>query len=351
MAPRLIFVARDMPASAFADNDTDLQGFEIHPIWRQAAFRRILFDSHLPFPDLAQPRYDYADVVYERMKPALRLATLFLRQVFPQMAKVRYAAIDNGVLSDDWQPTDANLQSFDQDLMRMRSEYFILLDYPNSPSVPDTLVEFGATCLFYNARQPPPLRKVYTQTGLSWDLMKWYTDDSWDTQPAINKCCTNFMMATTLLHELVHAVHAYRHLPLIEEEYHRNGGQNLTLNKEPKLSAGHRRELGFAIELELFGGIPASGDPGTPFEEKLSRRPSRLYLSTLNDYGFPDDGNPVGNASVFAFFDSSTWAQTPDEALFDYPLYLLSGFRTPEVLAPAHLRHHWPRPPVVVDPP
>ena len=254
-----------------ADN---LAEFDIHPIWRSEAFRLAVYDDFLSVPEQDRAEYNYSPEMCERMKPALRLATLFLKTSTPVMARIRYAPFAYFSLTEDgpsfkrldeagWRETPEKLKSFEQDLLRMCTPYRITMVSNDSPIVleTDAARNGGDVCaisaLHYHYRHKAPLKVDFPQTALSMQWIEFLRSPDWDTMDVSYKYNRLLSLALTLVHELAHAVWSYRvcsqleyadrcpNRPIIHAGY----------QDEPRYGSMEWAELGCVVEMMIMGGL------------------------------------------------------------------------------------------------
>ncbi|EXJ91342.1 hypothetical protein A1O1_04454 [Capronia coronata CBS 617.96] len=316
-----------------------LEGFDIHPLWRIEAFRLENYVSLLPLPLLDKSQHDYLPALYERLEPALKLATLFLKIVLPALAKIRYAmfrTFGSGsqtvrILSDSWRVTDHKLQSFERELERMCRYYRITLIGAGERDVPDGHFETAITGCIGNDDNYPTSKPVIVQSAITIDWLRYLTSEGWDTTDATEKYSKYVLMATTLVHELAHAVWCHRMLPLLNVEYQYSG--QVTFDRpEPRfMSTDGFEEMGYVIELQLFGGLLAFPHLGTPTtaENTVRQTPERLFLTIVDIDGRAAAVHELTTETIFSFFHPQTWARFGNHESPNFKLDLLPDIRRP----------------------
>ncbi|EXJ93128.1 hypothetical protein A1O3_01685 [Capronia epimyces CBS 606.96] len=297
-----------------------LEGFDIHPLWRIEAFRLSKYSDLLPLPILDQSQYDLPAALYQRMEPALKLATLFLRLVLPDLAKVRYGAVTTHVfgsqlertLTDFWRETDHKLRSFEGELARMCRYYRITVVGTGERDCPQGHIETAITGCIGNDSNWPTSTSVIVQSAITIEWLRYLADDNWHTLDAAEKYSRYVIMATTLVHELGHAVWCHRMLPCVKDEYHRAG--TVTADRpEPRfVSQDGFVEIGYAIELQLFGGLLAFPHLGTPTaaETRSRQMHDRLLLTMIDVDGRAAAVHQLTTNTIFALFRPETWFQS-----------------------------------------
>lgn len=323
---------------SFLSGPSDLAGFKIHPIFRRESFR--LHFGHLPPSALAENTFDFPVKLYQRTEPALRLASLFLEMVMPDLARIRYAPVlvqtspsgeSERVLSNAWSPTDETLYQFDQELLRMSSSYRYTMINPADRVSSHNRGDFAFTRAIADNEHHAPSCAVFVQTAIATDWLYFLLKDDWEAQSALEKCGRYFLLATTLVHELAHAVWCRRMIPLLEIEYFQTG--RLTIDQpEPKfVSTDGFRELGYAIELQIFGGLPALPHFGTPMtaENTCCGGDYRILLSQIDIHGRTIGISQMASRTILSFFDPETWAPLRNGQLPNILRDLRLNFRPP----------------------
>jgi hypothetical protein len=278
----------------------------------------------LPIRTLDKPQYDFVPMLYQRMEPVLRLATLFLRATLPDIAKVRCAAVKDNVLSDGWRCTETKLRGVEDELMRMCSYYRITISKNPTMNFPDTVVESASTGTMANA-----LNEVFAQTSINMEWVDFLGRADWDTMAPAEKYSKYLLMATMFVHELTHAVWCHRTIPRVEAEIRRNGQDDQDYPEPRFTSTDGYSELGYAIELQLLGGLTAFPHLGTltAAEETCYFDPERMILTLIDVQGRVTAVHPMTHATVFSFFNPRTWMQSADGALPDLALELLPNIQ------------------------
>lgn len=246
----------------------DLEGTEIHRIWRYEAFRNVIHSHNQTLIGLINHDYDFPGRLYERMKPALRLATLFMQSVMVDLAFICHSEVKERVSSAgfvdrflyDFKPIDRLwlrpregvweqtllqeqnlLQALEVSLVGLVDQYrFAVASCPVKDTGDSRAERRGpanSSLAFTNAvanEGPVPLfNTVFVQTAINPDWFAFLSREDWDILPPAEKYGKFFIMATTLVHELAHAIWIHRMVPLLELEYTQTG--RLTVDQpEPK---------------------------------------------------------------------------------------------------------------------
>lgn len=316
-----------------------LEGFKIHPLWRIEAFRVALYDDLLPLTVLDSPQYSFSTILYERMEPALKLATLFLRMTLPDLAKVRYGTFrsegsgfrTDRVLTDYWRATGNKLQSFERELERMCRYYRITVVGKGEHGSPHGHVETAITGCIGNEANWPDYNPVIVQSGITIDWLHFLTAENWDTLDAAEKYSRYVLIATTLLHELAHAIWCHRMLHPVNNEYRRTG--QITVDRpEPRFACINGfEELGYAVELQLFGGLLAFPHFGTPTTAEMvfEQTRDRLLLTIVDIDGRAAGVHPLTTDTIFSLFCPETWISSDAGWFLNFRLDLLPDIRRP----------------------
>ncbi len=313
----------------------DLENFDIHPIWRPEAFRLVDFWRLLPLPSLDDHDYDFPQTMYQRMKPALRLATLFLNMALPDLAKVRYDVVrtqhgshdtpgTGRVLGDRWRATANKLMSFREELLRMSKHYRITILMRNRKGTGDYIAAACTTSVAYPSHSVPH-KKVLVQSAMGTEWLDFLARPDWETQTEGERYSYYFLLAATLVHELSHAVWSHRLLPSLELEYRRT--RHLTLDRpEPKFTTTDAyAEIGYAIELRLFGGLSNFPHCGTPTSAEIDVQVKRdqILLTILDEHGRAIGVHPMMTSTLRSFFQAESWGSSGDGAFHKLTLDLL----------------------------
>ncbi|KIX98188.1 uncharacterized protein Z520_06268 [Fonsecaea multimorphosa CBS 102226] len=339
--PRLEIVQED--AQRVPPRPTDLDSFGIHHIFRREAFRHASYLRYTSLGQLDERTYDLSQVVYDRMKPALRLASLFVRYVMPQFARIGSAEVREYVhpdgytykaLTDDWEYDPVRTARFESnDLLRLCTNYrFTLLTTDHfARSLCDAHDELAVTSALLNHVAGAPFDPVYPQTALNSSWIWYLAREDWDTISTEEKYSKYFMFATTLVHELAHAVWINRVYSGVRLKSDKNEEIAL-VEPEPSYFPDHDfAELGCAIELELFHSLPGFPHFGTPTttERACSDEPHKVLFTLLDAKGRAIDIHQASTSTIYSFFDPRVWAMTDFYFQPDYVVELLENRRPP----------------------
>jgi hypothetical protein len=317
--------------SHFADIfPSDLEDFEIQPLFAQIAFRLADDSQCLSIPELSKSQFDWPNATYGRMQPALRLATLFLKLALPELLRIFHSSIDENPsecghtrrsLLDPYLVRASHLKAFNEDVLQDMSSTYCFTFFGGDVFFPSaartTVMKHGG-----NAQQMPSLAPVYARTALSaeWDLCLMRMD--WDIIPMAEKYGKLFLLATTLIQELAHAVWidgVASEMSADEIELAEDGER--TLAPEPAFDLDdltHVPNLGYGVSWNLFAGVPALPYEGTwsagemPFGEGSS---FRIPLVIADDAGWVIAVNKISRHSIWRFFEPE---QNPLWVPFEY---------------------------------
>ena len=236
--------------------------FSIHSLWKQSNFRKEnRIDGILPLLHDPQrfddPQGIISNVIYERMKPALRLASLFLEISEAFFVKIYRAdvVLEQGtpLLDEDFIDDDDDVQAYRAMLVSHSNTVRIYTGYIQDSRIRNAC---GKSSSFPNERMP-----VYQQ--LNPDYIDWYNRGDYDGQDIQKKNMIAFSMATTLVHEHAHAVWQTRNHAKFTAELDNPRGE-LSLaeavararQREPYHSReDSQSELGLSWERYWFGGL------------------------------------------------------------------------------------------------
>ncbi|KAI1622593.1 hypothetical protein EDD37DRAFT_696035 [Exophiala viscosa] len=309
----------------------DLAGFDIHPIWRSEAFRLAVYDDFLSVPELDRAEYNYSPEMYERMMPALRLATLFLKTSTPVMARIRYAPFAHFSLTEGgqvfkaldeagWRETPEKLKSFEQDLLRMCTPYRITVVSNDCPMVleTDAAREGQNVCaisdLQHHHDHKSPLKVDCPHTALSTQWIEFLRSPDWDTMDVSDKYSQLLSLALTLVHELAHAVWSYRKAS--ELEYDRRCPKWTKLPRghlrEPRYGSMEWAELGYVAEMMIMGGLQELMHLEVNINllgEKVPYLRKDIHFAQLDNNGSVVSVQTMEPMYTQVFFNGATWAE------------------------------------------
>ncbi|KIW75905.1 hypothetical protein Z517_10650 [Fonsecaea pedrosoi CBS 271.37] len=321
---------------------SDLTLFGIHPLFRQTAFRYADHSHYLPLDELDKNTYDLSDLVYDRMKPALRLATLFLRQLMPELARVGLAKVEefmfpdgykDKVLTDEWQFLQTATESFERHTLGLLStKYrFTILTREFARRLCDAHGELAGTSTLITHDPDAEFDFAYPQTALNSSWFWYFAGEDWETISTEEKYAKHFLFASTLIHELAHAVWINRVLTGAQIKGVGNGEIDLGV-AEPRCFAYHEfAELGCAMELELFESIPSFPHFGTPTVSEAACRddPSKVLFTILDVKGRAMDIHEATTKTIYSFFDPRFWAPMDENIAAEFEIELLANTRVP----------------------
>ncbi|KAK4945241.1 hypothetical protein LTR10_015400 [Elasticomyces elasticus] len=327
----------------WADN---LAGFEIHPIWRSEAFRLAVYDDSLSVPELDRAEYDYSPEMYERMKPALKLATLFLKKSAPIMARIRYAPLSvyhidgkgptfKALDEASWRETPEKLKSFEQDLLRMCIPYRITAVSSDSPNVLeiDAAREGSHVCaisdLEFHHEHKVPLKVDFSQTALGMQWLNFLRRPDWDTMDMDVKYKLLLSLALTLVHELAHAIWCYRLASELEYDRRRPKWTNLPRDyrSEPRYGPMEWAELGCVVEMNIMGGLEELKHlevNKTILGEKVRYLWETIHFAQLDNNGNLVSVQTMEPIYTQVYFNRATWIDWI-EGKAPYPTNFIPG--------------------------
>ncbi len=308
------------------DSDNgDLHGFDIHPIWRYEAFREANFRHNLAGSDLDMGRHNLAPQLYERMEPALRLATLFLIMANGDLARIMYGSLEtqNNEAGQpeqrlkDWRGTPAKLKAFERELVQISKQYrFTWLPYLAANLQEDCPYEKTDTAITEVMMCPlhqRPFKKYYVQSALGTHWREFLERWDWDTMDQAEKDSRLLLLAVTLIHELAHAVWCHR-LTSFYEYNQRYPGKLDFDPTEPKMGMRSWAECGYVVEEMTLGGFLSFSNvvPSTTIPPYPVPPVNKVLFTTIN----PQTGvwriNEVRPYDVAEFFNPDTWDWDPD---------------------------------------
>ncbi|KIW20397.1 hypothetical protein PV08_00972 [Exophiala spinifera] len=316
-------------------NDGDgqlLDGFPIHPLWRYSNFRNVTFkrepETHPNLYEIDEPENNIDEVVYDRMKPGLRLATLFLEQATPELARIYYAGLEPvanaaghpGQRLREWRDTPAKQRALNNELTRVAKWYRItkLEDQGGDPQdvCPHIKEDTAVTDLEYAPGHTRPLPIFWPRTSMSEVWQAFFERRDWDTIGETEKEIRLLLLAVTLIHELAHVVWFHR----LTAKYvlaRKRGPQDfsdLDFNEsEPMFEGRPWAECGYVIEETMLGGFLSYSNSvrnmNTP--AGFSIPPTDRVLFTRKWWTAPGQGvwrvNAVKPYWISEFFSEDTW--------------------------------------------
>ncbi|KAK5459423.1 hypothetical protein LTS15_003551 [Exophiala xenobiotica] len=297
-----------------------LRGFDVHPIWRYEAFRQANFRHRLAPADLDRPAHNLGRRVYERMEPALRLATIFLIMASPDLARIMYGSLETQINAAGqpeqrlkaWRSTPAKLKTFQRELVQISKQYrFTWLPYQAANPQLDCPYEKEDTAITDLMMCPlnrRPLKEYYPQSALGDHWRLFLERQDWDTMQQIEKDSQLLLLAVTLIHELAHAVWWHRLSPLYA--YNQRYYSQLDFDPtEPKMGMRPWAECGYVIEEMMLGGFLSFANVVHSTTVPPYRIPpvDRLLFTSINHQTGAWKINAVRQYDVSDFFDPDTW--------------------------------------------
>lgn len=319
-------------------NNFRLDGFPIHPIWRYSAFRNANFSEHLSIPELDRPQYNIDEGVYDRMKPGLRLATLFLELVTPELAHIFNAGVEPQPYHEEkpsqrlsaWRGTPAKYRALNAELVRLSKMYRVTAFRPkpqggdkDEPKCYFIKTDTAVTDLIWCPSHTRPYKQFYPQSAICTTWQAFFERQDWDTIGDDEKNARLLLLAVTLIHELAYVVwfHRVSRYYELSAKKGRKDFSDIEFDpSEPVFGERQWAECGYVIEESLVSG----------------------YLSYSNIVQMPNYPNPPRNCVLYAmrewpavgqtqiqvnevpphriedFFIHETWQRGPDAALAGY---------------------------------
>ena len=332
----------------FADPNTAVNHLtnDIHPVWAYRNWSRNVRVKDTPRMECKKYRdrplsevdkrarcRELPANIYERIQPALRLASLFLEKSLPWFFNVRYAPYQSFGTSKqkelrldkgDWtQPKEDRIR---RDLNIIAQRYFILhglygwelnatgaslsvranldADVPEDPDENEYTIYWS--------------KKEHLLTVIAKETIEFMGSQRWlDLPLAMQQRCL-FQLALLMVHELAHIVNFYR-------------SEEALLNNEPYYRRTEpTRELGFSWEYYMFGGLVGVVDgeftgrrpeddtqgvtslPDWPYEFQSHVQDFSEWKhpkSRMDDFKHSPGRWLVASKSIEQFFDMWRWNQ------------------------------------------
>lgn len=324
----------------------DLEGFPIHQIWQPERFRFISVFEEVTLQELDMTQHDFPPVIYDRMVPGLRLATLILEKILPDLARIRFGDletktstgnIEDRVLSSHQSVPESQVSLMRQELIEMCYRIGFL---PNAS-------HDGATTFKLELNPPNMISYVQSAIGSSW--LNYLSNPDWDDdiQDLDDRNGRYVLLACLLIHELAHAIWCQRMLPLAQDELARNGKLSVKY-PEPKFNSSDGYcEVGYAIELQIFGGLLWTtngkdddfGDVEWITNEKkkdfedipgfIKEQTTVFGISCLTASGRASRRHQVIPQSVGALFNPSLWTRDETGKFPPLTLHMLPNLLNP----------------------
>lgn len=310
-------------------------GGNIHPFFRKEIFSNVEINEKWDSPLDAFP---VADDFYDRLRPALKLATAMLKRSRDFWVLVSKApiTIDPATQTKCFTPKylNQNLRPFYSEidkaleLMAQTTRVCWFETDTNQPLEPagETLPSY-VPCIDH---RPYRLR---LRMALCDSLVAALADPNFDNKPAVEQCAVYINIAITLLHELAHCLHLHRHREELITGYETFG--RLQMPPEPSLAPSLQRELGFMFEISLMGGVVRTGHyehinaEGRPIYRPQydGTKGLQLHLPAANCRTH-EEGYTISENSIVALLHENTWRPRAS-----VPLYLIP-MRTTALPAP-----------------
>ncbi|KAJ9612154.1 hypothetical protein H2200_003751 [Cladophialophora chaetospira] len=343
--PQIKFVQDDAGRPIYIDDDyakpRDVKGHEIHPIFAQEMFRYADYSRFLAPFILDQEEQDFPDTLYERMKPALRLATWFLRAELPDLTRIRHGPLEKhwinhgaGGFEDRYIAACYNsineIDEFEQEtLPQIYKDFrFTILTEEHAATLTGAHADSAHTRLLVShgglSEDCQACETVlYPQTALNSKWLWFLADEDWDTMADAEKYGKLFLLAKTLIHEIAHLCWIDRVKPSVDSEevlLLRPG--EVPIDAEPRFGP-HLEfyELGYGIELQLFQGCP--GFPNHGSHSTIEPAPNhgeayRVPFSLLATNGMVKSIHDMAKKTIFDFFTPSHYLWWPFEDHYGY---------------------------------
>lgn len=190
---------------------------DIHPIWRRENFRVGDIEEEITLLGTNDPSWDRNALplepnIYQRIKPGLRLASLFLQQSGPFFSHVLYGTL---------QPRQVRRLHPFGEVDQWRNRWVDVIGKPHFSkqeiaaqlnTFADHVAENSLTYLSTHGSDDCPWGQTLTQlnercrysVGIGLFLAQVICQPQWHTCSAQTRRYHNFQLATTLIHELAH---------------------------------------------------------------------------------------------------------------------------------------------------
>lgn len=256
------------------------------------------------------------DEVYERMIPALRLATILLERNMPLWLQILYGTEKRNeagkmiIDEDDSKDTDYNRRIFNwidlPNMARMTAIGWVDNSFAYEHGM--NTVGWAAPAHRLNDRH---FILLIGCSGEVWHPFKKATD--WEKLTYEERCRVYVHFAATLIHEFAHLIGLYRHRRMYARECHEDDDPPQLLN-EPIISHWPTRELGFAFENITFGGYLAMHYEHDAYK-RARKAPIFKYETKqipmvwfVDEYGEAYRKADIAPETIIAFMQESTWA-------------------------------------------
>ena len=288
----------------------------IHRIFRQEAFRNAKFPRNLSVPQLSAKEFHLPDIVYERMKPALRLATLLVKIAMPNLWRIYQGNIEETAheaspveaLSLGFHWIEEDINDFDEYMLGHMSETyrFTVFTCDRSGNFFPAALTFASK---HGQHSAVGLSSLYPQTALNSEWIQFLSSNDWDTISDEEKYGRLFILATTLLRELTHAIWAERclkHMPTKMWKQAEDG--EIDYATEPQFHPEFQTcpELGYGLLSHMFNGspdLPQGSSHSTPIEPSGKGPSYRVSFSRIDYNGRVMRFYTISRHSIFYIFD------------------------------------------------
>ena len=219
----------------------------IHPIWRYDNF----WSGRVQLLALAEPVGAFTVVgsdgrvppkIYQRMEPALQLATLLLQRARPFLMRLMFAELlPTGVLDEAYKADSAQEAQYDMTMLELADNVLTCTTEPSHEAEAVTVRCPAADGVLYMMLHPRHYEAL--------------ASDSWPSSDFKDRHQHLWYIAVFLVHEIAHLVWSHRVLDVWIED-----PTNLALQAEPCLDSSHSHpsaksdELGRAQEHFLYQG-------------------------------------------------------------------------------------------------
>lgn len=330
-SPYLVPPVEHVLVNDYEDIPVPCYGFEcmqypIHPLWRREAFDLAEKDE-IRFPADLRIGCPMLIYVYERLEPALALASILLDRARHFMEPIMFAPLIESSrwnpypypALEDWEPNEDDSRRYDDQIRDLCKTFQVYRSSAHSDGK-DQRWQFGSTSRIANESG----QEDVIFTAISGETIDLISADDWDLLAIEEQQVVSLLLAITLVHELAHAVDFKR-----RDTFKRTMGHERMLLPEHVESAFYPheslQELGWRLEYELFGGelrngrcsdFGKEGDMIMDGSEELMFSPYNFKKEELeSSYVMPDE-------AVNALFALSTWINAAGQ-LRPLKLYLL----------------------------
>lgn len=302
---------------------------QIHPLWRWKAFRNYPYDRNALDTIYDQDRYDMSLVFYQRLRPALQLASHFLLRSHPFLVRILRGPLIRTHRGDyhydpDWRPTWDDYEGLNHELNDLARELRWFYIVPHE-------IHRGAGFINGITTWQPQGSDLSAPIigGLASEIIYEFANDSWLSKTDFQRAAMLVKVSETLIHELSHALrgrrlHAESDLvpdDLLWDHFH---------SQEPAMFPDQFHETGHSITKFLWGcdiHFPY-GFYETRWDIEAGIGPQHrpifdgtfgVYAHTFDDHRSlaSERVHPFTAKTLFAFFDKRTW-QNQKQTLYLY---------------------------------